>query len=97
MKAKFGGQLFVKRVPVFSTPFTYFLAINLRRALREQAEKSPHVIDLFFGQIETPDLNKIFSMQRTRYAKRTSSAQWNSPLANPREGISVYYAIQRQK
>ncbi|VDD94032.1 unnamed protein product [Enterobius vermicularis] len=80
-----------KKVPNWAQP------INLRRALREQAEKSPHVIDLFFGQIETPDLNKIFSMQRTRYAKRTSSAQWNSPLANPREGISVYYAIQRQK
>uniref|UniRef100_A0A0N5AE86 INCENP_ARK-bind domain-containing protein n=1 Tax=Syphacia muris TaxID=451379 RepID=A0A0N5AE86_9BILA len=67
-------------------------AMNLRRLLREQTTKPPHSLDSFFGQIETPNLSKIFSISRSRYAKRTSSAIWNSPLANPREGGKLFHS-----
>ena len=54
-----------------------FIGTLFRRLLMEQAYHPPDV-DLIFVLMEaSPDLTEIFSEQKRRFYKRTSSAVWD--------------------
>ncbi|XP_048886766.1 inner centromere protein isoform X2 [Brienomyrus brachyistius] len=48
---------------------------------------NPVDVDSFFGEIEDPQLERIFYKSKPRYFKRTSSAVWHSP---PRAGAAAF-------
>uniref|UniRef100_A0A8R1Y0W7 INCENP_ARK-bind domain-containing protein n=1 Tax=Onchocerca volvulus TaxID=6282 RepID=A0A8R1Y0W7_ONCVO len=67
---------------------------RLQNALWKQVVQPPIDPDAYFGPVRTPMLNKIFARNRTRYTKRTSSAQWSSPMSNPKKGTSKFFELQ---
>ncbi|EFO23357.2 hypothetical protein LOAG_05126 [Loa loa] len=67
---------------------------RLQNALRKQIVQPSIDPDAYFGPVRTPMLDKIFARNRTRYNKRTSSAQWTSPMSNPKKGTSKFFELQ---
>lgn len=55
---------------------------NLKATLITQHYHPPD-LDRMFGIIDPPDLNEFFVKKKARFNKRTSSAQWDSPLIKP--------------
>jgi hypothetical protein len=49
-------------------------------------------LEAMFSWLQAPPLETIFTSTNGRFKKRTSSAIWNSPLADPRPGISKFRA-----
>ncbi|XP_019864046.1 PREDICTED: inner centromere protein A-like [Amphimedon queenslandica] len=65
-----------KTVPMWAAP------MNLNRIISEQ-ERTDHDIDSIFPPtdlLQSPNLGKIFGFSKRRFLKRTSSAQWTSPM-----------------
>lgn len=59
---------------------------DLKISLINQFTNLPDDVDAMFGQIYNPDLNLIFANKiRTRFNKRTSSANWDEPLLPKRK------------
>ncbi|XP_074662593.1 uncharacterized protein LOC141915084 [Tubulanus polymorphus] len=52
----------------------------LKAALIHQHYHPPDLNELGFDNVDKPDLTVMFKVQRTRFKKRTSSANWGSPL-----------------
>ncbi|VDN41252.1 unnamed protein product [Gongylonema pulchrum] len=69
----------------------------LNRALEEQILHPSIDADTFFGPVRLPNLTKIFLKSRSRYAKRTSSALWTSPLSDPKPGTSKFFEALKKK
>ena len=53
----------------------------LRTALLKQSYMGPNPDEIFFMRGETPDLSAMFTHQRKRFFKRTSSACWDTAPA----------------
>ncbi|XP_072128479.1 inner centromere protein-like isoform X1 [Mobula birostris] len=65
---------------------------ELQKALLQQYYH-PIDLDKFFGVIQPPNLETIFSKSKPRYLKRTSSAVWHSPPLLNR--INVPYSFKK--
>lgn len=74
-----------------------YLGETLRLALQEQYKSQLVDVNTYFGPIRTPVLEDIFGRRRARYCKRTSSAQWSSPMANPKQGTSRLHDLGAKK
>ncbi|XP_023675495.1 inner centromere protein isoform X2 [Paramormyrops kingsleyae] len=59
---------------------------QLQQAMMQQYF-NPVDVDSYFGEIEDPQLERIFYKSKPRYFKRTSSAVWHSP---PRGGATAF-------
>ncbi|VDN40686.1 unnamed protein product [Gongylonema pulchrum] len=70
---------------------------TLKQALVKQILHPCIDVDTFFGPVQPPNLTAIFSRDCSRYTKRSSSAQWTSPMSNPRPGRSRYVELLKEK
>ncbi|KAK6734332.1 hypothetical protein RB195_017858 [Necator americanus] len=75
-----------KKVPTWAEGAEFRLTIEMQSKKLASGGFDP---ELYFGEIETPDLVLIFG-DKKRYPRRGSSGIWESPIGKPRQGVGAY-------
>lgn len=68
----------------------------MRQILEKQQMLILTNVDALFGKIHPPNMQKMFGDTTKIRSRRSSSAEWESPIWNPRVGYSAYHITSQQ-